>query len=346
VSVESIIETPGGRFTITRARAAERDTVLDVMNEAATWLESREIYQWEPGRFDIALLEEAIAAGEMYLVWRGDEPAGTFSLMERDPVVWGAQPPDAGYLHDFAIRRAFSGIELGRCILAGVERTCIAAGKTWLRLDCVAWNEPLNDYYRRAGFAYRRAIGIHNPINLYEKRLWGAWAESDDLTIALAGPADLDALVEIDASASEWSDAIGRPGGEAPRPLRDIFAETIMRGESWIARWRGERAGKITLQWEDTAVWGQTPWDAVYVHGLSTHRDYAGKGVGLALLRWAERAAEGAGRESVRLDCNADNPELRAYYERAGFAPRGEVALGHRVAARYERRIPDALTLP
>ena len=116
-----------------------------------------------------------------------------------------------------------------------------------------------------------------------------------------------------------------------------------MRGESWIARWRGERAGKITLEWQDTKTWGQTPWDAVYVHGLSTHRDYAGTGVGLALLRWAERAAEAAGREYVRLDCNADNPELRAYYERAGFTSRGEVALGHRVAARYEKRISDDL---
>jgi GNAT superfamily N-acetyltransferase len=343
VSVESSIETPGGRFTIARARADERDIVLDVMNEAAAWLESRGIYQWAPGRFDVALLEEAIAAGEMYLVWRGDEPAGTFSLMENDPVVWGAQPPDAGYLHDFAIRRAFGGIELGRCMLAWVERTCIAAGKTWLRLDCVAWNEPLNDYYRRAGFAFRRAIGAHNPVNLYEKRLWGAWAESPNLTIALAGPADLDALVEIDASASAWSDAIGRPGGQAPRPLREIFAESIARGESWIARWRGERAGKITLQWQDMSVWGETSWDAVYVHGLATHRDYTGKGVGLALLRWAERAAEAAGREYVRLDCNADNPELRAYYEQAGFAHRGDVALGHRVAARYEKRVANDL---
>jgi GNAT superfamily N-acetyltransferase len=265
--------------------------------------------------------------------------------MQNDPVVWGAQPSDAGYLHDFAIRRAFGGMWLGRCILAWVERTCIAAGKTWLRLDCIAWNEPLNDYYRRAGFAYRRAIGVYNPVNLYEKRLWGAWNETPDISIALAGPADLDALVEIDASASAWSDAIGRPGGNAPRPLRDIFAETIMRGEAWIARWRGERAGKITLQWQDESLWGQMPWDAVYVHGLSTHRDYAGKGVGLALLRWAERAAESAGRSYVRLDCNADNPELRAYYERAGFAHRGDVALGHRVAARYEKRIPDDLAL-
>ena len=34
---------------------------------------------------------------------------------------------------------------------------------------------------------------------------------------------------------------------------------------------------------------------------------------------------------------------LRAYYERAGFTSHGEVALGHRVAARYEKRIPDDL---
>lgn len=158
------------------------------------------------------------------------------------------------------------------------------------------------------------------------------------LTVTQAQPDDLAAALAIDESAYNWRASIGFPGGVAPRPLRDLFAQSIARHEMYLARRDGVPAGKLSLQWEDQ-LWLDVPGTAGYVHGLAAHRDFAGQAVGLALLGWAERHVATAGREYLRLDCDAQNPKLRAYYERAGFAHRGDVVLPHRVASRYERRI-------
>jgi GNAT superfamily N-acetyltransferase len=159
------------------------------------------------------------------------------------------------------------------------------------------------------------------------------------LSVELARPEDLDALVEIDRNTSAWSRAIGFEPGEPPRPIREIFAEVVGRGdEMYVARHEGRPVAKLSLQWSDD-LWHDLPAEAGYVHGLATHRDFAGLGVGLALLRWAEDAVVAAGKLYVRLDCNADNPPLRAYYERAGYVHRGDVALPHRTGSRYEKRV-------
>ncbi len=158
------------------------------------------------------------------------------------------------------------------------------------------------------------------------------------LVVAQAQPDDLEAALAIDTSAYEWRASIGFPGGVAPRPLTEIFAASIARGEMYLGRRDGVPAGKLSLQWQD-ALWRDMPGRAGYVHGLATHRDFAGQGVGRALLGWAERKVADAGGEYLRLDCDAENPKLRAYYEGVGFAHRGDVTLPHRIASRYERAV-------
>jgi ribosomal protein S18 acetylase RimI-like enzyme len=162
---------------------------------------------------------------------------------------------------------------------------------------------------------------------------------SGSLTIAQAQPADLDALVAIDTSASRWAAAIGYDPGQPPRPLRDILGERVARGEVYVARLDGAPAAMLTLQWADPDVWGDLQGEAGYVHGLATHRAFAGQGIGLALLRWIEGQVAAAGRSLVRLDCNASDRPLRAYYERAGYTHRGDVALAYRTASRYEKPV-------
>ena len=158
------------------------------------------------------------------------------------------------------------------------------------------------------------------------------------LTVSQAKPDDLDAALAIDKSAYEWRASIGFPGGVAPRPLTELFAASIACGEMYLARREGVPTGKLSLQWQD-ALWQDEAGKAGYVHGLATHRDFAGQGVGRALLDWVERKVAAAGGEYLRLDCDAENPKLRAYYEGVGFTHRGDVALPHRIACRFERAI-------
>ena len=158
------------------------------------------------------------------------------------------------------------------------------------------------------------------------------------VSIRAARPADLDAVVAIEEDAVTWLRARGIEPGVPPRPLAELFAGAIAHGNMYLALVGGQPAAKMALTQEDH-IWADLPGKALYVHGLMVRRTYAGRQIGLALLRWADALAVRLGRPLLRLDCNADNPGLRAYYERAGFMPRGEVALAHRVAARYERAV-------
>lgn len=162
------------------------------------------------------------------------------------------------------------------------------------------------------------------------------------LTVAPARFAEVDALVAIHEAAAASVRARGYDPGEPPRPLRDIVAARTASGEQYLARLDAAPAAALTLQWRDRAIWGDVPDDAAYVHGLMVAPALAGRRIGRYLLRWAERQAAAAGKPYTRLDCRADNLALRAYYARAGFAGRGEVALaGHAyVGARFERRVP------
>ncbi len=158
------------------------------------------------------------------------------------------------------------------------------------------------------------------------------------LVIALADPDDLEALLAIDASAYGWRAAQGYAVSAPPRPLRELFSEAIARDEMYLARRDGVPAGKIVLQWSDD-LWRDLPGEACYVHGLATHRTFAGQEIGRTLLRWADGRAAAQGKLLLRLDCDATNPKLRAYYERVGFIRAGDVTLPHRTAARYEKSV-------
>ncbi len=161
------------------------------------------------------------------------------------------------------------------------------------------------------------------------------------LAIQRATPDDLDTAVAIEEDAVAWVRARGYEPGHPPRPLAEIFADVIARGEMYIALRGGVAAGKVAVTTKDD-LWADLPGEALYVHGLMVCRAFGGQGVGLAMLRWAERYAAEMGKALLRLDCDATNPELRAYYERAGFTHRGDVALAHRIAARYERAVASA----
>jgi GNAT superfamily N-acetyltransferase len=160
-----------------------------------------------------------------------------------------------------------------------------------------------------------------------------------ELTVAPATPDDVDTIVRLDEESAAWARARGHEPGEPPIPLREIVERRVARGEAYLAWLDATPVGTLTLQWADAPVWGgNDTGDALYVHGLMTSRAHAGRDIGLALLHWAGQVAEDAGKNWLRLDCRADNPALRAYYERAGFVYRGDVRLLNYHGARYERR--------
>ena len=156
---------------IRRARPDDIDVVLDVLAEAAAWLQTRGIEQW-PDRFERDWVMPAIARGETWLAERDGEVVGSLVVQWEDRLLWAGYPTDAGYLHRLAVRRHGHG--LGARLLRWAEWHAAAAGKTFLRLDCVASNNMLRAYYERAG--YERVadvtVGPYTEAR-YEKRVRG-----------------------------------------------------------------------------------------------------------------------------------------------------------------------------
>ena len=316
----------------------DAEAIMGLLEAAAEWLVSRGIRQWLPGQIRMDWLRERIADGEVYVATLDGELAGSFRLIWSDEPVWGTTPDDAGYAHGLVINRAFAGRGVGLRLLERAEQLVAARGRPYLRLDCMTANAVLCDYYVRAGFTYRGdKHGTTWSASRFEKRVEDM-AEGA-LVMTRATPDEVDTAVAIENSATSWLRSRGIEPGEPPRPLRDIIAECVARGEVFLGKRDGVAAGKIILQELDDGVWGEMPENALYIHGFMVHRAFAGQGVGLAMLRWAEYVAGQRGKTLLRLDCDATNPALRAYYERSGFTSQGDVRLAHRVAARYQRYV-------
>ena len=162
-----------------RAAESDADTVQSILEEAARWLTYRGIGGWTPGSFPRRRILERIGRGEMYLAGLAGQTFGTLALQWSDEEVWGDTPGDAGYVHGLAVRRDFAGRGLGRELLRWAEDRVALSGRSYLRLDCLAENQGLNEYYGRAGFRCRgRARVWGMELNLYERRVRPSGAPS------------------------------------------------------------------------------------------------------------------------------------------------------------------------
>jgi GNAT superfamily N-acetyltransferase len=158
------------------------------------------------------------------------------------------------------------------------------------------------------------------------------------VNVRRALPADAAVSAEILDEASAYIRALGFGHWTVPFP-QDELAHRIERGELYLVDVDGDPAATLTLLWDDPAFWGERPPDAVYLHKLAVRRAFAGRGLGAAIVDWVDGHAASAGREFVRLDCQRDDPGIRAYYERLGFEHRGDKDDDSRFpVALYERR--------
>ncbi len=180
MSYEGLLLTPAGGIVIEQAQPSDLDTVLDILEEAASWLTSRGIDQWQPGlfrRIRRQSIADQVSRGEVYLARRDGQPVGTLTLQWADQMFWGNVSDDAGYIHRLAIRRAYAGMELGHHLLQWGEGKVASAGRDYLRLDCMAENQALRQYYEQAGFTSRGEIqGQGWKASLFEKKVTGEHA--------------------------------------------------------------------------------------------------------------------------------------------------------------------------
>lgn len=160
-----------------------------------------------------------------------------------------------------------------------------------------------------------------------------------ELTICRAQAEDADAVTSVLDDAMRWGFARGFRTSGPPETLGADSIRRIGEHEVYIA-WRGDApAATLTLAWDHPTVWGDLPGEAGYMYAFAASRVFAGQQVGLSLLRWAEQLVARRGKALMRLECRANSPGLRSYYERAGYVWRGDVQVGTGVLARYEKAL-------
>lgn len=161
-------------LAFTQAQSSDLETVIDILEEAARWLASREIPQWLPGEF-IANREryvERVARGEFWLAWRDDEAVGTVALAWAYPLLWPEAPDDAGYVAKLAVRRHVAGRGVASALLRHADVIAGQQGKRFLRLDCWAGNEALLRFYPKEGFTFLRVVPEETwEIALFERAI-------------------------------------------------------------------------------------------------------------------------------------------------------------------------------
>jgi N-acetylglutamate synthase-like GNAT family acetyltransferase len=131
--------------------------------------------------------------------------------------------------------------------------------------------------------------------------------------IRSATPGDIDAIHDLVQRA--YSVYIPRIGAR-PQPMDDDYALLVDAGEVWVADRDGGVAGVLVLI---------TASDHVLVHNIAVSEAFRGRGLGSALLRFAERHARDQGLPEVRLFTNIMMTENLAYYPRRGYRRTREV---------------------
>ncbi|MEF2967229.1 GNAT family N-acetyltransferase [Paenibacillus sp. M1] len=156
------IETQAGVLEVYLAEQSDAELVRELLLEAANWMESVGIKQWNPGQFTGEEIASYFAKRDIYLFMGKDGPVGLFTLQDRDPDYWGAlDQAGYSYLHRLTVRPAYRGHGLGREFIYWAAKRSRELGRSGLRFDCWSENRKLNPYYEALGME-KRGVGQLN----------------------------------------------------------------------------------------------------------------------------------------------------------------------------------------
>ncbi|MGX1544920.1 GNAT family N-acetyltransferase [Streptomyces adustus] len=139
-----------------RFRPADDADIADVVrlrDDAARWMLARGVTgQWRPGELGGDHFRRILESGEIWLAEAGDRVVGAWELWWEDEDAWGPRPPTAGYVHRLMVDHGSVPPGTGRRLLRAAEQRVAEAGRSSVRLDCLAGNERLTAYYLDAGY--------------------------------------------------------------------------------------------------------------------------------------------------------------------------------------------------
>jgi ribosomal protein S18 acetylase RimI-like enzyme len=110
----------------------------------------------------------------------------------------------------------------------------------------------------------------------------------------------------VDAAYGHYVERIGFP----PRPMLDDYTQVIRHSRVTVAQTQATIVGVIVLNADD---------EGFFIDNVAVHPSQRGKGVGKALLEFAEAEARRAGFDSICLYTHEKMTENIALYSRIGY---------------------------
>lgn len=152
-------------FLIRQATECEIGTVTSLIDQAASWLRTKNTNQWEhpwptpAGR--AKRIRGDIKSGKTWLAWDGKTAAATVTIeykqSENLPELWA--PNDVGpafSAHRLVVNRRYAGMGLGAAVLNWAGEQAAVKGCEWMRIDVWTTNRALHEYYECQGFKFVR----------------------------------------------------------------------------------------------------------------------------------------------------------------------------------------------
>ncbi|UOG75092.1 GNAT family N-acetyltransferase [Hymenobacter tibetensis] len=161
------------------------------------------------------------------------------------------------------------------------------------------------------------------------------------LSIRLATPSDLPAILGIVRRVVPFMQANGNQQWSADYPNEAVFQEDIRQQQLWVAELDGGAlAGMAALTNNaQDAEYAQADWDpstpAVVTHRLAVDPAAQGQGVAAALLQQAEALAHQWGLNTLRVDTNSENAATQRLFPKLGYRFAGEITLAFRPGLRF-----------
>jgi len=160
-------------YKIKIATNDDSSVIIRMLKQIAQWMKDNEINQWKflLDGGDDEEIEHDITNNKTYIVLKDEDIVATFTLLSKqsewDRDIWGSDISSKSlYLHRLAIIPTYMRKGIGKSILTWIQDN--VSDKEYLKLDCVADNTKLNNFYMNNNF---ELVGLIDGHSKYQKSI-------------------------------------------------------------------------------------------------------------------------------------------------------------------------------
>ncbi|MFH0816646.1 MAG: GNAT family N-acetyltransferase [Methanobacteriota archaeon] len=183
--------------------------------------------------------------------------------------------------------------------------------------------------YSRRHLDLDKADALRRDVRKPSKTMEGA----EELKISPGAAGDLDDVWKSVVEVIERQKAEGIFQWSEHYPKREMLADDLAHGNLHVARLGGRMAGFVVLDEDQGPEWDGIKWRAagkiLAAHRLVVRTGFQGRGIGIALMDFAERFGREKGYGALRLDAYQGNPKALRIYEQHGYEMVGTFKFEH-----------------